>query len=132
MSDSILRLEMVLPNGTIIEVSQTQHPELLWALSGAGHGNFGVITSIEYQLYDAHPSYFAGNLCFTVSSAEEMKRFSRAYSEALNKINDNRLTVYYVLKRSFHRERVENGEQKPYYNCCLFLTRQPCCLPEAY
>lgn len=110
VSDSILSLEMVFPNGTIIDVSQTQFPDLLWALSGAGHGNFGVVTSIEYQLYDAQPSYFAGHVCYPLRHPEELRRFARAYSEAMPKITDNRLTAYHVIRRSFRSDKEVSGE----------------------
>ncbi|KAE9962605.1 hypothetical protein BLS_000124 [Venturia inaequalis] len=43
--DNVLSYEIVLPNGEITTVSETQHSELFKALKGAGSGNFGIITS---------------------------------------------------------------------------------------
>ncbi|KAF2188491.1 FAD-binding domain-containing protein [Zopfia rhizophila CBS 207.26] len=49
--DNIYEYELVLPNATIVTVSEYQHPELYWALRGAGGGNFGVITSFVVRTY---------------------------------------------------------------------------------
>jgi len=41
--DHVEEVEVVLADSTIVRASQTQHPDLFWALKGAGAG-FGVIT----------------------------------------------------------------------------------------
>ena len=51
LSDQILSVRLVLANGTAITVSSTSHPDLFWALQGAGH-NFGVVVSFEWKIYD--------------------------------------------------------------------------------
>ncbi|GMH44209.1 hypothetical protein BSKO_12143 [Bryopsis sp. KO-2023] len=99
ISDNIISLNLALPNGSFVEVSSTKHPELLWALSGAGHSNFGVVTSIRFRLHDAQPEYFAGNLCFSVADGMELRKFGRVYAQSIGKITDNRLTIYLVLRR---------------------------------
>ena len=44
-------MKVVLANGTYVKTSRTLHPELFWALRGAGSA-LGVVTHIKYQLYD--------------------------------------------------------------------------------
>lgn len=51
LSDQILSLNVVIANSSVITVSPTSHPDLFWALQGAGH-NFGIVTSLEYKIYD--------------------------------------------------------------------------------
>jgi FAD/FMN-containing dehydrogenase len=50
-ADQVVSARLVLPNGDLITVSDTSHPDLLWAVKGAGH-NFGLITEWEYRVYD--------------------------------------------------------------------------------
>lgn len=41
---------MVLPNSTVVYASDTSHPDLFFALRGGG-ANFGIVTSIEFNIY---------------------------------------------------------------------------------
>ncbi|KAH8716742.1 hypothetical protein GQ44DRAFT_688767 [Phaeosphaeriaceae sp. PMI808] len=50
VADNILHYNVVLANGTEIGVNKTSHPDLLWALKGAGH-NFAAVTSIVKEIY---------------------------------------------------------------------------------
>lgn len=45
---------MVLANGTSATVSATEHPEVFWALRGAGPG-FAVVTNFYFQTFAAPP-----------------------------------------------------------------------------
>ncbi|MET8780589.1 FAD-binding oxidoreductase [Streptomyces sp. NPDC004589] len=52
--DSLVGAEIVVPSGDecaeVIEVDLRNHSDLLWALRGAGNGNFGIITSLTYKV----------------------------------------------------------------------------------
>lgn len=43
--------KLVLPNATIITVSDSVNPDLYWALRGAGGGNFGIVTAFTVNLF---------------------------------------------------------------------------------
>lgn len=43
---------MVTGAGDILTVSATQNPDLFWGMRGAGF-NYGVVTSLTYNVYDA-------------------------------------------------------------------------------
>jgi hypothetical protein len=51
--DSLIGAEVVVPSGTrgaaVIKADLITHPDLLWALRGAGNGNFGIVTSLTYK-----------------------------------------------------------------------------------
>jgi hypothetical protein len=51
VADNILSTSLVLANGSLITVSADSHPDLYWAIKGAGH-NFGVVVEAEMKIYD--------------------------------------------------------------------------------
>jgi len=55
--DNVLALNVVTADGRSITVSSTEHPDLFWAMCGAG-SSFGVTTSMTIRL---HP--IAGTIC---------------------------------------------------------------------
>jgi FAD/FMN-containing dehydrogenase len=48
--DNLVGAELVTPDGTVVQVSPDDNPELLWGLRGGG-GNFGVATRLEFGLH---------------------------------------------------------------------------------
>ena len=43
--DNVVSFDLVLPNGTFVIVSETNHPEILFGLKG-GLNNFGIISGV--------------------------------------------------------------------------------------
>lgn len=54
--DHLLAADVVLADGRLIRVDAERHPDLLWALRGAGGGNFGVVTSAVLRTRPAPPT----------------------------------------------------------------------------
>lgn len=54
-SDNLLAAEVVVASGSdgaeSIIVDEQNNPDLLWALRGAGNGNFGIVTSLTYHVH---------------------------------------------------------------------------------
>jgi len=48
--DALVEAEVVTADGVLVTTSETQHPDLFWAIRGGG-GNFGIITRFTYRLY---------------------------------------------------------------------------------
>ena len=53
ISDNILAATIVDAKGEILHVSESENPDLLWAIRGGGGGNFGIITSYTFKIRPA-------------------------------------------------------------------------------
>lgn len=51
---SVLEVDIVLPDGTLVHATDETHPDIMWAVRGAGPGLFGVVTRLWLRL---HPGY---------------------------------------------------------------------------
>lgn len=51
-ADRLRKAVMVTADGDLVTASATENPDLFWALRGAGGGNFGVVTDLEYELVE--------------------------------------------------------------------------------
>ncbi|PIG83280.1 oxidoreductase [Aspergillus arachidicola] len=79
--DQILGARVVVASGAIIDTDDDQ--ELLWALRGAGAGNFGVIVELRVKVYPA-PKLYAGYLAFPLSEvATVFEGFGRLVADGL-------------------------------------------------
>jgi UDP-N-acetylenolpyruvoylglucosamine reductase len=67
---SVRQADVVTADGDLVRVSADEHPELFWGLGGGG-GNFGIVTSLEFQLYPMGTLY-GGNLIYPVEKAAEV------------------------------------------------------------
>ena len=47
--DHLRQAQIVLADGSIVEASAAEHPDLFWAIRGAG-GNFGIVTAFEFEV----------------------------------------------------------------------------------
>jgi FAD/FMN-containing dehydrogenase len=92
--DQLLSVDLVTADGQVRIASDTEHPDLFWAVRGGG-GNFGVVTSFEYRL---HPvgAVLAGLVFHPFAQAREALRFYRDFSSATHEA----LTTYAGLLTS--------------------------------
>src|SRR4051812_34559288 len=75
--DNVLSFELVTADGEVRRVSADEHPDLFWALRGGG-GNFGVVTSFEFQLHPVSEIY-GGPLLFELEDAKAVLEWYRDF-----------------------------------------------------
>jgi FAD binding domain/Berberine and berberine like len=77
-ADNLISAQMVTAEGKTVRASADENPELFWALRGGG-GNFGVVTTFEFQLHGVGPMVNLGLFFWTVDQGTEALRFSRDF-----------------------------------------------------
>ncbi|HEY9327756.1 MAG TPA: FAD-binding oxidoreductase [Streptomyces sp.] len=78
--DSLIGADVVLADGTFVTASETEHPDLFWALRGGG-GNFGVVTSFTYRLHPVN-TVGVGVTVWPVDRTAEVLRWYRDFLPA--------------------------------------------------
>jgi len=68
--NSVVAAEVVTADGGVLQVDADHEPELFWALRG-GTGSFGVVTALEFALYELSEVY-AGQLMWPQEQAPEV------------------------------------------------------------
>lgn len=66
--DTVVKLDVVLANGTAYSVSPTVHPDLFWALRGAG-ASFAIVTTFHFQTQPAPSVNINYGYTYTFTSA---------------------------------------------------------------
>jgi FAD/FMN-containing dehydrogenase len=71
--DNLIGADVISGSGQFVKTSTKDNADLLWGLRGGG-GNFGVVTSFEYQLHDVNPKMFGGVLVLPFAQPREVLR----------------------------------------------------------
>ena len=71
--DNLTGAEIVTADGRLLRANAHENPDLFWGLRGGG-GNFGVVTSFEYQLHAVGPGLYGGDLTFPFAGARALLR----------------------------------------------------------
>jgi len=81
-SDNLLGAQVVTADGRVVHASESENPELLWALRGGG-GNFGVVTEFEFALFPVGPIVHLAMFLFSPEQGGELFRFARDFVNGL-------------------------------------------------
>ncbi len=76
--DNLLAVDLVTADGRVLVANATENPDLFWGVRGGG-GNFGIVTSFEFQL---HPvtTVLAGKVMYPIQQARELLRLYREFT----------------------------------------------------
>ena len=81
-SDNLVAAEVVTADGRVLRAAKGENDDLFWALRGGG-GNFGVVTSFEFDLTPVGPLVHLGMFMYAPEQAAEVFRFAREYVKGL-------------------------------------------------
>ncbi|MGW4562191.1 FAD-binding oxidoreductase [Streptomyces sp. NPDC004561] len=99
--DSLIGAEIVVAEGgecaKVVKVDLDHHSDLLWALRGAGNGNFGIVTSLTYKLA---PLKSVTYLQATWDGLGDLRRLFETYQRTMP-FTDDRLGT----QLEFHRNQ---------------------------
>jgi FAD/FMN-containing dehydrogenase len=87
--DNLRAAELVMADGRVVRASADEHADLFWAIRGGG-GNFGIATSLEYDLHEVGPNITGGPVVHPLPKAFDVLRF---YRETCAKLPDEMMLV---------------------------------------
>ena len=76
--DALRSCDVVTADGEFVVASEKDNAELFWGLRGGG-GNFGVVTSFEFELQPLGPTVLAGLLAWPMDQSQEVLGFLRDF-----------------------------------------------------
>jgi FAD/FMN-containing dehydrogenase len=92
-TNSLTAIELVTADGELVRTDAENDPELFWALRGGG-GNFGIVTALEFRLYEITEIY-AG---FMVWYWSEAARVLPVYAQWAASAPDHVTTSFRIMQ----------------------------------
>jgi FAD/FMN-containing dehydrogenase len=80
--DNLRAVELVTAAGKVLRASKQEEPDLFWAVRGGG-GNFGVATSLEYDLHPVGPTVMGGPIVHPIDRSRAVLEFYRQSTRSL-------------------------------------------------
>ena len=77
--DNLRSVEVVTADGSVRAASETDNRDLFWAIRGGG-GNFGIVSSFEYELYPIGPEIVSGAIAWRGEDAPKVLEFFRSFA----------------------------------------------------
>jgi FAD/FMN-containing dehydrogenase len=79
--DNVKSVDIVTADGQLRHASADENPDLYWGVRGGG-GNFGVVTSFEFELHPMQRSVTSGEVVFPLERAGDLLSFYADSAEA--------------------------------------------------
>jgi FAD/FMN-containing dehydrogenase len=125
--DNLLAVDLVTADGQVRTASETENPDLFWAVRGAG-SNFGVVTSFEFRLHELGPLVAFAAPMYAMEDAERvLPAWRDAMAAAPDEVSSNALfwgipavesfpaelhVKAVVILAAMHAGPVEEGERR--------------------
>ncbi|WP_254767422.1 FAD-binding oxidoreductase [Salinilacihabitans rarus] len=78
--DNLRSVDVVTADGELRRASEAERSDLFWGVRGGG-GNFGVVTSFEFDLHEVGPEVLAGPIVHPGEDAPDVLRHVRDFNE---------------------------------------------------
>jgi len=72
--DNLIGADMVLADGSYVHASESENQDLFWGIKGGG-GNFGIVTSFHFKLYELGPTVMMAATMYPRAEAEKIMKF---------------------------------------------------------
>jgi FAD/FMN-containing dehydrogenase len=89
--DNLRAVEMVTADGSFIRASNEENTDLFWGIRGGG-GNFGVVTTFEFQLHPIWPEIM---ICNAFYAAEDASAVLQGWQEFMANAPDELTTEFF-------------------------------------
>ncbi len=80
--DNLISAEVVTADGKLLTASADENPDLFWGIRGGG-GNFGIVTSFEFNCVAIGPEIYSGLIVKKFEDAKAYIQFHREYVRSL-------------------------------------------------
>ncbi|WP_405997019.1 FAD-binding oxidoreductase [Streptomyces sp. NBC_00829] len=87
--DNLVAADVVTADGRLVHASADENADLFWALRGGG-GNFGVVTSFEFELHPVGPEVLGGLIIY---GADEARQVISGWRDLTAKMPDELTTL---------------------------------------
>lgn len=101
--DFMVDAEVILANGTIITASETEYPDIFWAIRGAAQ-SFGIVTKFRFQTLPQPPQIQTYRYTLMSDNAQELADAYKAYHEVIRNeaVSKSFSTAAAVCKGAFY------------------------------
>jgi len=94
--DNLLSADVVTADGQFLTASLTENPDLFWGIRGGG-GNFGIVTSFDFQVHLAG-TVLAGLVLHPLSKGQVTMQFWREYEKTAPEETSNSVVLFTAPK----------------------------------
>lgn len=90
--DCLVAAELVTADGQLIRATAEEHPDLFWAIRGAG-GNFGVLTHLEFEAHDTG-KVLSGSITYAM---DDLAGTLKSWRDAMRQAPAELTTTFMIL-----------------------------------
>lgn len=93
--DNLISVDIVTADGKILIASEDENADLFWAIRGGG-GNFGIVTSFEFEVHDIGSEVLSGLIVHPIEAAPDLLQDYRKIADTA----PDELTVWVVMRKA--------------------------------